>query len=354
MAAWREAGRHWRQSAHWVIVGGAIAYLAWKIPGFVKEVARSGGMTYDVHWEWLAVAAVGSLGALALYGELHRQLLLVGNAHLPVRTVQGINIVQNAVSSTIPVVGGAGALVYGIDQLRRRGVDTALASWSVLIAGLVDALTLAVLGALGLGWAGRIEVITAVVLALLVVMVAISGWVLLTHPAVLQSGLHGLLKLGGRIPGFCPPCREAWLRRTEQAARRLSGRVALLRPGGSRWLLVISLAIVSWALDYLALAATVAAVGSPVPWEVLAVGFLVVQGSIALQIFPGGAGIAETGLLGVLLAAGVAAGPAAVSVLTYRAITWLGLSVLGWAIYAAWIHTSPVRIHRHVPELSQA
>ncbi|MFD2416662.1 lysylphosphatidylglycerol synthase transmembrane domain-containing protein [Amycolatopsis pigmentata] len=353
MSAWREAGKRWRQAAHWVIVGGAIAYLAWKVPGFVGDVARSGGMTYDMHWDWLAAAVVCSLGALVLYGELHRQLLLVGNARLPVRTVQGINIVQNAVSSTIPVVGGAGALVYGIDQLRRRGVDTALASWSVLIAGLVDALTLAVLAALGLGWAGRIDAITAVVLALLVVLVALCGWTLLTHPVVLRSGLRGLLKVGGRIPGFCPPCRDAWLTRTEQAAGRLSARIALLRPGGSRWLLVISLAVVSWALDYFALAATVVAVGSPVPWAVLAVGFLVVQGSIALQIFPGGAGIAETGLLGVLLAAGIAAGPAAVSVLTYRAISWLGLSLLGWAIYAVWIHTSPVRLHRHVPELTQ-
>ncbi|MEU6646921.1 lysylphosphatidylglycerol synthase transmembrane domain-containing protein [Saccharomonospora sp. NPDC046836] len=354
MNAWREAlGRHWRQAAHWMVVGAAVAYLAWKVPGFIGDVTQSGQALDAMRWEWVAVAAVCSLGALAVYGELHRQLLLVGGARLAVRTVQGINTVENAVSSTIPVVGGAGALVYAIDQLRRRGVDAALASWSVLVAGLIDTLTLVALGALALGWAGRIGYGAAVVLAVLVVLVAVGGWALLTHPAVLRRGLHGLLTLGSRLPGFCPPCRDAWRQRTEQAVERLSTRIALLRPHGPRWALLIVLAVISWLLDYLALTATVAAVGSPVPWPVLAVGFLVVQGSIALQIFPGGAGLAETGLLGVLLASGIGAAPATVSVLTYRAISWLGLSLLGWAVYAVWIRTSAIRLHRHVPELSR-
>jgi putative heme transporter len=353
--AWRKwLGRHWQQIAHWVIVGAAVGYIAWKVPGFARDITHAGRTLDRVRWEWLAVAALCSLGALALYGEMHRQLLLVGRARLTVRTVQGINIVENAVSSTVPVVGGAGALVYAIDQLRRRGVDAALASWSVLLAGVIDTLTLAALGALGLGWAGRIGFGIAVTLAFLVVLVSAGGWAVLTHPAVLRRGLHELLQLGSLLPGGCTPCRDAWRARTEQAARRLSTRIALLRPEAPRWLLLIVLATASWLLDYLALSSSVAAVGSAVPWPAIAVGFLVVQGSIALQIFPGGAGLAETGLLGALLAAGVAAAPAAVSVLAYRAISWLGLSLLGWAIYGVWIHTTPIHLHRHAPELSQA
>jgi uncharacterized membrane protein YbhN (UPF0104 family) len=95
-------------------------------------------------------------------------------------------------------------------------------------------------------------------------------------------------------------------------------------------------------------------VGSPVPWGALLVAFLLVQGSIALQIFPGGLGLAETSLLALLLASGVAAAPAAASVLIYRSISWLGLSLLGWAVYALWIHTAPLHLHRHAPELSRA
>jgi len=345
---------HWRAAVHWVIVGVAVGYLAWRVPGLAGDVAKSGKRLEDLQWHWVAVAAACSVGALGLYGEMHRQLLLVGGARLSVPVVQGINTVENAVSSTVPVVGGAGALVYAIDQLRRRGVDAALASWSVLLAGVVDTLTLVALGALGLGWAGRISLAIAVPLALLVVLAGVGGWTVLTHPVVLRRGLHGLLKLGRWIPGLCGTCRVAWSRRAEQAAQRLSTRIALLRPDGLRWLAVITLAVASWLLDFLALTTVVIAVGAPVAWGVLAVGFLVVQGSIALQIFPGGAGLAETGLLGVLLAAGIATAPATASVLIYRIISWLGLSMLGWAVYALWIHTSPVHFHRHAPELSRA
>lgn len=351
MTAWRAAVRtHWRTAVHWVIVAGALGYLAWRIPGFVGEVVDSDTQLAQLHWGWMALAVVCSLAALAAYGEMHRQLLLVGGARLPAMTVQGINMVENAVSSTVPVVGGAGALAYAIDQLRRRKVDSALASWSVLVAGLVDTLTLVVLGALALGLAHRIPVPAGVLIAALVVLVACGGWGLLTHPLVLRHGMHGLLAVLSWVPVGCRTCRASRAVRLEQSAARLADRLALLRPG-RRWLGLFGLAVVSWLLDYVTLSAVIVAVGPAVPWGVVAVGFLVVQASIALQVLPGGAGLAETGLLGVLVAAGVAPGPAAVSVLLYRAISWLGLSLLGWAIYGVWIHASPRHHHRHVPEL---
>lgn len=353
MSAWRAAVReHWRKAVHWLVVGAGVGYLAWRIPGFIGEVAHSGDQLNHLRWSWLALALCCGVAALVAYGEVHRQFLVVGGAYLSVPTVQGINMVENAVSTTIPVVGGAGGLAYAIEQLRRRGVDAALASWSVLVAGLLDTLVLVALGAVALGWAHRIPVVLAVPLAVAVALVAVGGWSVLTHPTVLRRGLHGLLQVGNLIPVGCGQCRRARAERIEQSAQRLATRIALLRPSPGRWLALVGLTVVSWLFDYLTLIVVVAAVGVPVPWPVLAVGFLVVQGSIALQVFPGGAGLAETGLLGVLVAADVPAAPAAASVLIYRSISWLALSALGWAVYAVWIHRSPVRLHQHVPELA--
>jgi hypothetical protein len=117
---------------------------------------------------------------------------------------------------------------------------------------------------------------------------------------------------------------------------------------------VIAVAILSWFLDFLTLAASATATGTRVPWTVLVVGFLVVQGSIALQILPGGAGLAEAGLLGVLIGAGVAATPAAALVLVYRLISWLGLSVAGWVVYALAPHTGRSRSVRSLPTVTAA
>jgi uncharacterized membrane protein YbhN (UPF0104 family) len=352
---WHTALRkHWRSAAHWAVVAVAVGYIAWIVPGLAGEVAKAFGPLDHVRWGWLIVAILCGVSALVLYGELHRQLLLVGGARLPVATVQGINFVENAVSTTVPVVGGTAAIVYAIDQLRRRGVDSALASWSVLVAWVVATLSLLVLGAVGLGVAGRIPLALGVSIAALIAMGSVGVWKLLTHPEVLRRGLRLLVLLGRWIPGVCSTCRSTWAERADQVSRRLSSRIALLQPGGFRWLGLITLAALTWVLDYLCLAASVAAVGTTVPWGALLVGFLLVQGSIALQIFPGGVGLAETSLLALLLASGIAGAPAAASVLIYRSITWLSLSLLGWTVYALWIHTAPLHLHRHAPELRTA
>jgi putative heme transporter len=350
----RTIGKHWRPVAHWLLVGAAVGYLAWTVPGLARESDQAIGQLDHLRWEWLIVAVLCAVAALVLYGELHRQFLRTGGARLSVPTVQGINFVENAVSATVPVVGGAGAVVYGIDQLRRRRVDPALALWSVLAAGVVTTITLLVLGAFALGVAGRIPVALAVSLAALIAVGSAGAWRTLTHPAVLRRSLRLVVPLSRWVPGGCRTCRSTRATRAEEVSSRLSARIALFRPTGARWLGLIALAALTWVLDFASLAASVAAVGSLVPWGALLVGFLLVQVSIALQIFPGGFGLAETSLLGALLAAGVAAAPAVSSVLIYRLITWLGLSLLGWAVYAFWIHAAPLHLHRHAPEVDHA
>jgi len=348
--AWKLTLRnHWRTVAHWVVVCAALGYIAWLAPGLAHD-ARAIGRQNDLRWEWVIVAVLCGVAALVLYGELHRQLLLVGGARLSIGTVQGINFAENAISTTVPVVGGAGAIVFAIDQLRRRGVDSALASWSVLLAGVLGTLTLLVLGALGLGVAGRVPLALAVPLAALIVLGAVGVWKVLTHPAVLRRSLRPLLLLGRWTPALCSTCRSTWAERADQVSHRLSTRIALLQPSGGRWILLVTLAALTWILDYSTLTASVAAVGSTVPSAVLLVGFLIVQASIAAQIFPGGVGLAETSLLALLLASGVAVTPAAASVLLYRAITWFLLSAMGWVVYARSIHATPIHFHRHAPE----
>lgn len=344
---------NWRNVAHWVVVGGALGYLIYLVPGLARDIGKAAEPLDHLQWGWLFVAIVCGVLALVVYGELHRELLLVGGARVPGTTVQGINFVENAVSTTVPVVGGAGAIVYAIDQLRRRGVDAPLASWSVLLAGVLATLTLLVLGAVGLGLGGRLPLGLALALAALIGLGAMGAWKVLTHPAVLRQGMRPVVWVGRWLPG-CHACREVWAVHAERVVARLADRIALLRPSAPRWVVFVVLAALTWILDFSTMASSVAAVGSSAPWNVLLVGFLLVQGSIALQVLPGGVGLAETSLLALLLASGVTGATATASVLIYRSISWLGLSLLGWLIYGLWIHTAPVHLHRHAVELSSA
>lgn len=344
--------RHWRSLAHWAVVLAALGYLAWQSPDLVRSAAEAGDALAQLRWGWVAACVLLAASALAVYGELHRRLLVIGKSPVSVATMQAITFAENAISNTVPVVGGAGSIAYSITRLRRRGVDATLASWSVFLPAALSTVTLLVLGMVAAAAAGWLPAWLAVTLAVAVVAGSAGLWAVLIRPVVLRRILLGLLHVGRRLPWVCHNCRGAWAIDPDKVSDRLAAHIAVLRPTPSQWSVLTALSVVSWGLDYLALNAAAAAVGIPATWAPLALGFLAVQASIALQVLPGGAGLAETGLLGVLVAAGVAVGPAAATVLVYRSITWLGLSVIGWVVYAAQIHLTPAHRHRHTAEMA--
>jgi uncharacterized membrane protein YbhN (UPF0104 family) len=332
---------------HWLLVVVAVAYVAFEAPDLVRSALAGGGQLGDLHWEWVAASVVLGLAAVAVYAELHRQLLAVGGAHLPRGIVQSVTFAENAISTTVPVVGGAGSLAYAISRFRRRGVDSALAAWAVLLAGVVDTLCLFALGAIALAATGRVGIPLAALVVVVVAAGAVGAWALVTHPAVMHALLRPLLWLGRFVPSRCRECRNRRAADLNGRTNRVAARLALLRPSASQWSRLVAVTVLSWLIDFATLAASGAATLQRVPWPALVVGFLVVQASIALQVLPGGAGLAEVGLLGTLLAAGVAPGPAALTVLIYRSSSWLLPAVAGWMAYGVHIHTLRPRPHRH-------
>jgi uncharacterized protein (TIRG00374 family) len=77
-----------------------------------------------------------------------------------------------------------------------------------------------------------------------------------------------------------------------------------------------------------------------VPWQTSLAAFAFVRLLTALPITPGGLGITEIGLVGIL-AAGVSPGVGAqvtAAVLLYRAVTYLPPIPLGAAAYLMWQH----------------
>lgn len=297
-----------RLAGRWALVLAALSWTACQMPPLVSATTGGAGVLRQLRWHWVAAAALLGIAAVALYGELHRQLLAAAGARPPGAAVQSISFAQNAIGNTVPVVGGAGALAYAVAALRRRGVDAGLAVWAVVAAGVLSVLCLVALGAGALTATRRLP---------------LAGG-LLVVAGVLASGAGTVLL--ARHPG---------------ALRGAAARLLPVRPAPRRWLLLLGAAVVPWLADIATLAAAAAAVPGSVPGPALVWGFLVVQGSIALQVLPGGAGLAEVGLLGVLVGSGVGPGAAAGVVLVYRGCSWLLPSAVGWLVYAAQHRSAP-------------
>jgi uncharacterized membrane protein YbhN (UPF0104 family) len=333
---------------HWLLVAAALGYTGYKVPPLFSAARAELGHLGELRWGWIVVSLLLGLCALALYGEIHRRLLAVGGAHLPVGAVQSITFAENAIAETVPVVGGAGAIAYGISRFHRRGADTEVAAWAVLLSGAVATLCLAGISAVALAATGRLAVPVAAVLVVGVVGAGVGGWALVTHPVVLRRVVDPVLHLALHVPGGCPTCRARRVATLEQRVSDVAARLGRLRPSGWQWLVLVAVSCLTYGCDFAALATASAAVLPVVPWSALVWGYLLVQGSIALQVLPGGAGLAEVGLLGALLAAGVPAAPAAGVVLIYRVASWLLPTALGWGAYAVQIHALRPPPHQHL------
>jgi uncharacterized membrane protein YbhN (UPF0104 family) len=316
---------------------GALGWTAYQLPPLVRAAGAEAGVLQELSWGWAAAAVLLGVVAVALYAELHRQLLAVGGARPPAATVQSITFAQNAIGNTVPVVGGAGALAYAVGRLRRQGVDAGLAAWAVLLAGVLSFFCLVVLGAGALTATGALPFAGAAVAFAGMPAAAVAAWVLASRPAVIRAVWTPVLAFRRRLPRT-RPAEDDRVADVALRARSAAARLSLLRPSPGQWLRLLALSVLTWLLDFAGLAVASAAVPGSLHWSALVQGFLVVQASIALQVLPGGAGLAEVGLLGALLASGVAPGPAAAVVLIYRTTSWLLPSVLGWLLYGGQLH----------------
>lgn len=327
--AWRRS--RWRTVVDVVLALAGVGVAVWRLAPRLAAVDDVRGRFAGLHWAWSAVAVGLATASLLTYGALHRRLLVFGGARLPAPTVQSVTFIGNALAQTLPTAGAVAATAYAGAAFRRRGVDTTLAVWTVINASMISSVILVALAPLGLAADGLLPMAAAVGISALLLLLAGGALVLADRPRAagwVARRLHGA---GRRVPVLR---RAHWF--TEPAERveaDLTDRLTRLRLRPRQWTTLVGVATASWLLDCAALGACVLAAAAYVHWPTIVVGYLAVQGSIALQLTPGGTGLAETALLATLVGAGAQPDAAAIVVVLYRGITWVLLSVVGWLLF---------------------
>lgn len=260
----------------------------------------------------LSLAALVALWALGLLA--HTVTL---TAALPGLTRRGailLSLTGSAVANVLPL-GGAAGIALNYRMTRRWGFTPAgFASYTV-VTNLWDVLTKLLLPVLvvpllvtGLPMGpGLAHLVTAAVVILPVVGAAAA--VLIAHPRALG-------RLGWRV-------------------ERVRASVAELVAGAWRRL-TLGMALYTF-LVFVLLASCLAVAGADVPLKVVLLAFCVERLATMAGITPGGLGVAEVGLVGVLmLAPGADPAGAAAGALVYRALTF-GLEIpVGGLLLAGW------------------
>jgi putative heme transporter len=317
---WRRLGRLGLTA----VAAGAVVVL------LVRErdlIASSFRVAAHLEWAWFVLAVALESLSLASFARMQCRLLRAGARRVGLLPVMATAYAGNALSATLPLVGPQMSTVFVFRRFKQLGVDASVAGWALVVAGVVSSLASGLLFVVGAILSGN-DVVAAAGGAVGLGFFALAT-VAIRRPAVLGV-VH-------RPAGWV--LRQAWrvLGRPAQDPDAVLGdlvtRLGSLRLPPSGWLTVTLLAFLNWLADAGVLAASIAAVGAPVPWRDLLFVYAVGTAVASAGVVPGGLGVVEGALALTLMGAGLRHPVALAAVLIYRLISfWMVISV-GWLIY---------------------
>lgn len=244
-------------------------------------------------------------------------------------------LTSNALSRAVPAGAAAGAALQ-YRMLTAAGVDTTTAGSGLTAATLLQYASLFALPAIalpivlvtsnvagGLVDAAWVGLIAFVVLAVLVAVLLVTDRPIELIGSVVQWLLNHLRRKAPRVEGLPTRLREQ--------------RDLIRRALGGQWRQALTASMGKWLFDYLALLASLAAVGAEPDPALVLLAYAASAVLSMIPITPGGLGFVEAGLTATLALAGVGASEAVLATLNYRLVSfWLPLPaglVAGWLFH---------------------
>jgi uncharacterized protein (TIRG00374 family) len=279
---------------------------------------------------WLVLAVGLESASMASFAHLQSRLLRAGTARIGIRPVLATVFAGNALSSTVPVVGTQMSLVFVFRRFKQLGADGTVAGWTLIVAGVISSLASALLLVVGAVLTGNDVVAATGAVGGLVGFGILAVAILAIRRPAMLTVLH-------RPSGWMARHVGQVLRRPVEdpdvVLANLAARLGSLHLPPAGWVTVVVAAFVNWLADLGVLAATIVAVGAPVPWRGLLFAYGIGTAAGSVGVIPGGLGVVEGALALTLMGAGIRHPLALAAVLVYRFVSfWMVVSV-GWLTY---------------------
>jgi uncharacterized membrane protein YbhN (UPF0104 family) len=318
--------------ARWV--RGALSVGA--VAVFVLVVAsKSGALTKSFvrlghsHWSWVPIAVGLELTSMAAFALMQRRLLLAGGKRLGHRPMMATILAGNALSVSVPLAGPELGTAFTYRRFKLQGAPTALATWCLLVGGLVSWVGAIVVLVAGGAISGNVVLtLLAMCAAILVVAAGVALRRTLTRPALPLRVERAL----AWSAGWAARLLHRPLEDPTGAIRAWLNDLRSLRLPTIEWGKVGGLGLTNWLADAGVLAISLLAIGAPVPWHSLLLVYGLATAVGSLGITPGGIGLVEGTLCLGLVSSGLPATLALAAVLLYRLVSFWLVMVSGWLV----------------------
>ncbi|KQB83477.1 lysylphosphatidylglycerol synthase transmembrane domain-containing protein [Corynebacterium lowii] len=321
---WKWVRSPWFRYGLVLFILGILAYLLRDNSHFLHEgwVALQ-----DADNRYIAIAVLFTAITMLFQAEMMVSLLRSTGVKCGRGRANALGLAANSWSATLPGGPAVAAAMIFREQLA-WGASTVVASWYMVVSGLLAAAGMAILGLIAVFFMGAsVQPLTlgASIVGLVAVLYAVS-WAA-RNPATVEAGLLRALR---------------WFNRRTHAPEdrwtdKLSGLRTQLRAVDiplPDLLLALLWSTLKWVAEIVCLWACVVAVGGHPDIAGVTLSFLAAKLVGQAQITPGGLGPVDVMLTSTLVALGeIPTSLAVAAAIVFRMLTFVLLAAVGWVVF---------------------
>ena len=320
----RAHGKYWW--LRWVTLGIVAIVLAVEVALVWDQLAKAARSLYSAKWWWLLASALAAVVLMHGFAQVQRTLLASAGVHVKELRSEAAYYAANSLSTTLPG-GPVLAATFLLRQQRIWGASTLVASWQLVMSGVLQAVGLALLGLGGAFFLGARNNPFSLLFTL-------GGFVALLLLAQAVASRPELIDgIGCRVLSSFNSVRgrpaDTGLAKWREMLCQLES-VSLSRRALAA---AFSWSLVNRFADVACLCFAAYAAGAHASVGGLTVACAAARAVGSIPLMPGGLLVVEAVLVPGLVSAGMSL-PAAIStMLIYRLISWLLLAAVGWVVF---------------------
>ncbi|MGU3498212.1 lysylphosphatidylglycerol synthase transmembrane domain-containing protein [Mycobacterium sp. C31M] len=320
----RTRGKYWW--VRWAVLAVAVVVLTVELTLVWDQLAKAWRSLLSANWWWVLAAVVAAMASMHSFAQIQRTLLRSAGVQVRQWRSEAAFYAGNALSTTLP--GGpvlSATFVYR--QQRMWGASPVVASWQLVMSGVLQAVGLALLGLGGAFLLGASRNPLSLIFTLggffLLLVLAQS---VAANPAQLDG-------IGVRLLSWFNALRnkpaDTWLDKWRELLRQLESVRLSRRALGNAF----GWSLFNWIADVACLAFAAYAAGGHPSLAALTVAYAAARAVGSIPLMPGGLLVVEAVLVPGLVSSGMTLASAISAMLIYRLVSWIFISAIGWVVF---------------------
>ncbi|MGV0836788.1 lysylphosphatidylglycerol synthase transmembrane domain-containing protein [Mycolicibacterium thermoresistibile] len=317
-------GRYWW--VRWAVIAVAVIVLTVEVVLVWDQLAKAWHSLTAANYWWVFAAVVAALASIHSFAQIQRTLLRSAGVRVRQWRSEAAYYAGNALSTTMPG-GPVIATTFLYRQQRIWGATPLIASWQLVMSGVLQGVGLALLGLGGAMLLGASKNPLSLIftlggfLALLLLAQAVAG-----RPELIDGiGVRVLTRFNALRGKPAATGLAKWRELLSQLKSVSLGRRDLSN--------AFSWSLFNWVADVACLAFACYAVGGNPSLAGVTVAYAAARAVGTIPLMPGGLLVVEAVLVPGLVSSGMTLAGAISAMLVYRLISWIFLAVIGWVVF---------------------